>query len=99
MAMNASDASFTRLMADGHIELTSARIEAVAIVTPAVRPGVSFMFFLHTKNPANSLVARVPDPISNNYRFKLGVGKVSRIGESAYKHSFTQMSFAPRTII
>jgi len=99
IAATPADASFTRLMEAGHIELTAARVEAVAIVTPAVRPGVSFMFFLHTKNPANSLVARVPDPISNNYRYKLGVGTLRKIGESEYKHSFTQMSFAPRTIV
>jgi len=94
-----ADASFSRLVDAGHIEFTTARVEAVAVVTPAMRKGVSFMFFLHTRNPANSLVARVPDPISNNYRYKLGVGQLRKIGESDYKHSFTQMSFAPRTIV
>jgi arsenite oxidase large subunit len=99
IAETTSDASFSGLLKNGHIELTSARVEAVAIVTPAVRKGVSFMFFLHSKDPANSLVARVPDPITSNYRYKLGIGKVSKLGESEYKHSFTQMSFAPRTIV
>ena len=99
IAATPADASFTNLLKDGHISLTSAKVEAVAIVTDAVRAGVSFMFFLHTKNPANSLVARVPDPISNNYRYKLGVGTIRKTGESPFKHSFTQMSFASRTIV
>ncbi len=99
VAATPEDASFTKLQEAGHIRFETARVEAVAVVTPAIREGVAFMFFLHAKNPANSLVARVPDPISNNYRYKLGVGKIRKIGESPYKHSFTQMSFAPRTIV
>ncbi len=99
IAATPADASFTALLEGGHIRFESARVEAVAVVTPAVREGVAFMFFLHSKHPANSLVARVPDPISNNYRYKLGVGSIQKIGESPYKHSFTQMSFVPRTIV
>ena len=52
------------------------------------RPGAS----------SNSLVHRVPDPITNRYRFKLGKGKIRKLGESPYKHSFKKMTFAPRTI-
>jgi hypothetical protein len=40
----------------------------------------------------------VPDPVTNRYRFKLGKGRVTKIGESPYKRSFTTMSFAPRHI-
>jgi hypothetical protein len=49
-------------------------------------------------SPANSIVPRVPDPVTNRYRFKLGKGRITRIGESPYKRSFTSMSFAPRPI-
>ena len=71
--------------AKGHIKRGSDEMTAVAIVTEAVRPGVMFANFLHPRWPgaaANSLVHRVPDPITNRYRFKLGKGVVTRLGES-----------------
>ncbi|HJN66118.1 MAG TPA: hypothetical protein QF761_07940, partial [Pirellulales bacterium] len=74
-------------------------VTAVAMVTPAVKKGVSFMFNLDTKEPANSLAPRVPDPLSDNYRYKLGVGKVEKTGESPYKNSFGQMSFGRRDLV
>ena len=86
-------------MEDGHIELAKASVKAVAIITPAVRKGVSFMFNLHTKEPANSLAPRVPDPLSDNYRYKLGVGKIEKIGESEFKHKFEAMSFGRRDLV
>lgn len=92
------DLLFSKLMEDGHIKLTSASVKAVAVVIPVPRPGVTFMYFLHTLQSANSLVPRVPDPISNNYRFKLGIGKIKKIGESPYKRSLETMSFGTRTI-
>ena len=58
---------------------------AVAIVTDAVRPGVIFAAFIWPRWPgaaANALVHRVPDPITNRYRFKLGKGRLTKIGES-----------------
>ena len=99
LARDTKDTLFSGLMENGHIKLVSASVSAVAMVTPAVRVGVAFMYFLDPSQPANSLVGRVPDPISNNYRFKLGVGKVRKIGESPYKKSFASMSFKPRTIV
>jgi len=68
------------------------------IVTDAVRKGVTFAYFNFSDNPANSVRHRVPDPMTNRYRFKLGKGKLRKIGESPYKDSFTTMSFAPRHI-
>ena len=90
--------TFTALREAGHIKWVSASVNAVAIVTPAMKKGVSFMNFLHKSDPANALVPRVPDPISNRYRFKLGVGHIERTGESRYKHDLQAMSFAPRNI-
>ena len=71
------------------------------MVTDAVRPGLLFTNFNDPRPRAssNSLVYRVPDPITNRYRFKLGKGRVRKIGESPYKHDLTKMTFAPRTII
>ena len=35
---------------------------------------------------------------SGNYNYKMGVGKVRKMGESPYKHQFRSMSFARRDI-
>ena len=99
IAQEVEDLTFSGLLAAGHIEYAEASVSAVAVVTPAVRKGVSFMYFLDPNQPANALVPRVPDPISNNYRFKLGVGRLKKIGESLYKTSFESMSFGSRTIV
>jgi arsenite oxidase large subunit len=50
-------------------------------------------------SPANSVIHRVPDPITNRYRFKLGKGRIRKTGESPYKNDLTRMSFASRAII
>ena len=49
--------------------------------------------------PANSVCHAVPDPVTNNYRYKLGRGRLSKVGESPFKNSFTSMSLKPRPII
>jgi arsenite oxidase large subunit len=99
VARDVEDALYSGLVRDGHIKLVKARVKAVAVVIPVPRPGVTFMNFLDTREPANRLVPRVADPISNNYRFKLGVGKIAKIGESKYKRTFAQMTFAERGIL
>lgn len=93
------DLSFTKLQKAGHIRVGSGTCEAVAIVTDAVRRGVLFTYSFWTGSPANSLVHRVPDPITNRYRFKLGKGRIRKTGESPYKADFRRMSFAPRTLV
>ena len=97
-----SDFLFANLEKNGYIRAGNGEMTAVAIVTDAVRPGVVFANFLHPRWPggaANSLVHRVPDPITNRYRFKLGKGIVERTGESPFKNSFDKMTFKPRTIM
>ncbi|OGX37960.1 MAG: arsenite oxidase large subunit [Omnitrophica WOR_2 bacterium RIFCSPHIGHO2_02_FULL_52_10] len=93
------DLSFTRLNEQGLIRVGKGAVEAVAMVTEDVRPGVLFTNFLHASSPANSLVHRVPDPITNRYRFKLGKGRIRKVAESPYKKSLAKMSFAPRTVM
>ncbi|HBO83499.1 MAG TPA: arsenate reductase (azurin) large subunit [Deltaproteobacteria bacterium] len=99
MGTNALDTKYSNLVKQGHIKMTKASVTAVAIVTPAVKKGVSYMYFLHPTQPANSLAPRVPDPLTNQYRYKLGVGKVKKIGESPYKNDFRAMTFARRDIV
>jgi len=90
------DNRFKNLQKKGFIRTVSASVELVAIVSEIVRPGVTFTYFNFPGSTANNLVSRVPDPISGNYRFKLGVGKITKIGESQYKNDLSRMSFAPR---
>ena len=99
IALDALDGSFTRLQEQGFIRVGHGGFDAVVIVTESVRPGVLWTNTLLPGSPANSVVHRVPDPITNRYRFKLGKGRVWKTGESKYKHDLTEMSFAPRTII
>jgi arsenite oxidase large subunit len=93
------DLSYTALEKAGHIRIGKGALEAVALVTDAVRPGVTWTNFLDTGSPVNSLVPRVPDPITLRYRFKLGKGRIRKIGESPYKEDLTRMTFAPRTVV
>jgi len=98
LGVHGKDFQFSELMKNGHIELLKAAITAVAIVTPATKKGVLYSNFLSMQQPINSLTVRVPDNISGNYNYKMGVGKIKKIGESQYKKDFRSMSFAPRNI-
>ena len=92
------DLDFDTLLAQGHIVVTEGRFVAVAIVSDEVRPGVAKANFNVPGSPANAVVSAVPDPVTNNYRYKLGRGVLTRLGESPYKHSFTAMSLKPRPL-
>jgi len=93
------DLLFKNLLKNGHIKFVSAKVKAVAMVMDVTKAGTTFMYFLNPKEPANALTPRVADPISDNYRFKLGVGVIRKTGESPYKNSFTQMTFKSRSIM
>lgn len=88
--------SFSQLVEQGHIRSGRGELQAVAIVTDAVKRDLLFAYFLYGKRMANSLIHRVPDPITNRYRFKLGKARMERLGESPFKSDLHQMSFKPR---
>ena len=94
---------FSKLEENGLIRRGKGQSKAVAVVTDAVRPGVLYTNFLWApgwpNTEANSLIHRVPDPITNRYRFKLGKARIKKTGESPYKHSFESMTFKSRTIV
>ena len=90
---------FSELMERGHIELSKAAVTAVAVVTPHIKKGMLYSNMLDTRQPSNSLTARVVDQISGNYNFKMGVAKVAKLGASKYKQEFRSMSFVPRNIV
>ncbi|SFV69436.1 Arsenite oxidase large subunit [hydrothermal vent metagenome] len=93
--------TFTGLVNSGHIELTSASFEAVAIVTENVKEGVCFTYFNlpSAKGAPNSLAGRVMDPISQRPRYKIARGNLKNLRESKYKHEIMKMSFKSRSII
>ena len=99
LGVKSDDMWFSGLMKRGHIKLVSGQFSAVAIVTPAIKPGVVYTNFLRMDSPANTITPRVVDPLSMNYRFKVASAKVKRIGESPFKHRFSQMSFKRRDIV
>jgi arsenite oxidase large subunit len=94
-----NDHTFTGLMNRGHIRVARGEVRGVAMVTDAVRQGLLFGYFVWPDSPANSLVHRVPDAVTNRYRFKLGKAKIQKVGESPFKHSFTEMTFKSRNVM
>jgi arsenite oxidase large subunit len=99
LGVEGSDFTFSGQMKAGNIELSTAAVTGVAIVTRHIKKNLIFMDFLHTQQPANALEGRIVDWISGNYNYKIGVSRVKKIGESPYKRTFRSMSFAPRDII
>ncbi len=92
------DLFFDNLMKDGHIQTTEGFFTSVAIVSDEMRPGVAMASFNFPGAPANAVVHAVPDPVTNNYRYKLGRGTLTKVGESPFKNNFTAMSLKPRPI-
>jgi arsenite oxidase large subunit len=93
-----ADLNFDKLLEDGHILTTEGQFVAVAIVSDEMREGVAMANFNFPTAPANAVVSAVPDPVTNNYRYKLGRGVLTKMGESPYKRDFTAMSLKPRNI-
>ncbi|MCF8183412.1 MAG: arsenate reductase (azurin) large subunit [Polynucleobacter sp.] len=94
-----ADLTFNQLMKDGHIKTVEGRFKAVAIVSDEIKEGVAKSNFNTPKSMANSVVSAVPDPVTNNYRYKLGRGVLNKVGESEYKTDLTRMSLKPRNIV
>jgi arsenite oxidase large subunit len=92
------DLSFAELMKNGHIKTVTGQFVAVAIVSDEIRPGVAKAAFNYPGSMANAVCHAVPDPVSGNFRYKLGRGVLRRVGESAYKRNFLEMSLKPRPI-
>ncbi|VAW61839.1 hypothetical protein MNBD_GAMMA08-2217 [hydrothermal vent metagenome] len=93
--------TFSEMQKNGYVKYDSASFEAVAIVTDAIKKGVTCSYFVlpSGKGAANSLAGRILDPISQRPRYKLARGVIEKIGESEFKHSFTAMSFKSRAIV
>ncbi len=99
VGVEGADLTFTKLMETGHIKTGRGRMSFVAIVSDEIRSGVAKAQFNMGKAMANGLCHAVPDPISGNYRYKLGRGALRRVGPSPWKRDLTAMSLKPRPIV
>lgn len=99
LGVRAEDYKFSGLMKKGHITLAKGAFTAIAMVTSSVKEGVVYSDCLEKRQPPNALQPRVVDWISGNYNYKIGVGKIVRLGGSAYQKDQHSFSFAPRNII
>ncbi len=71
---------------------------AVAYVSDIVPPGLASAYFHFPGQPANAVVPADTSlqPLNLRYQFKLGRGKITRIGPTELAE---RMSFAPRNIV
>ncbi len=76
---------------------TTGSFTAAAYVTDVVPPGVTFSYFLYPGQPANVVTPgdSFLQPLNLRYNFKLGHGRVVKIGTTDLAE---RMSFAPRNI-
>ena len=77
---------------------TTGSFTAVAYVADTVPPGVTFTYFLYPGSPANSVTPGDSSlqPINLRYNFKLGKGRVKKIGTTDL---VGKMSFVPRNLV
>lgn len=77
---------------------TTGSFTAVAYVADTVPPGVTFTYFLFPGSPANSVTSGDSSlqPINLRYNFKLGKGRVKKIGTTEL---VGKMSFIPRNLV
>ena len=77
---------------------TTGAFTAVAYVSDIVPPGVTFTYFLYPGSPANSVTSgdSFLQPINLRYNFKLGKGRVTKIGTTDL---VGRMSFVPRNLV
>ncbi len=77
---------------------TTGSFTAVAYVADTVPPGVTFTYFLFPGSPANSVTPGDSNlqPINLRYNFKLGKGRVTKIGTTDL---VGRMSFVPRNLV
>lgn len=95
----AGETLYKNLEKNGHIKKVRGSYTGVAVVTDSIKKGVVFSNFLFPSQPCNSLSSSVQDPISLQPRYKQGIGRVKKIGESPYKRSFRAMSFAKQDVV
>jgi arsenite oxidase large subunit len=79
-------------------EVTKGALSLVAYVTDEVAPGVGYTYSFYPGQNSNPIVPSVTDPITGVYNYKIGKGRVRKIGETPLKQVDGGMSFVPRSI-
>ncbi len=77
---------------------TTGSFTAVACVSDIVPPGVTFTYFLYPGSPADAVTAGDTNlhPINLRYPFKLGKGRLKKIGTTGLADV---MTFVPRNLV
>lgn len=78
-------------------EKTRGVLSLVAYVTDEVGKGVSYTYAFYPGQAADTVVPVVTDPVTGVYNYKIGKGRVRKIGETPLKKVEGSMSFIPRT--
>ena len=73
-------------------------VSLVAYVTDEVGDGVTYTYAFYPGQSADLVVPAVTDPVTGVYNYKIGKGKVRKIGETPLKKVEGSMSFIPRTV-
>jgi arsenite oxidase large subunit len=79
-------------------ETTKGALSLVAYVTDEVAPSVAYTYSFYPGQNANTVVPAITDPVTGVYNYKLGKGRVTKIGETPLKTLEGGMSFIPRSI-
>jgi len=77
---------------------TKGVLSLVAYVTDEMAPGVTYTYAFYPGQGSNAVVPAVTDPITGVYNYKIGKGRIARVGETPLKKVTGAMSFVPRTI-
>ena len=79
-------------------ERTRGVLSLIAYLTDEVAPGVSYTYAFYPGQHSNTVVPAVTDPVTGVYNYKIGKGRVTRVGETPLKDVTGAMSFVPRTL-
>ncbi len=79
-------------------EVSKGALALVAYVTDEVAPGVTYTFPFYPGQHSNTVVSAVTDPVTGVYNYKIGKGRVRKLGETPLKSVEGGMSFVPRSI-
>ena len=72
-------------------------LSLVAYVTDEVVVGVTYTYAFYPGQSADNIVPAVTDPVTGVYNYKIGKGRVRKMGETPLKQVEATMSFIPRT--
>ena len=73
-------------------------LSLVAYVTDEVGVGVTYTYAFYPGQSADTVVPAVTDPVTGVYNYKIGKGRVRKMGETPLKRVEATMSFIPRTV-